>query len=78
MLLIDPPDPNQSTNIPHQALRRIGFSNALFKSRADTGQPVVSMASREPRARRKALGARASSDDRRLNFSPLWHILNCS
>jgi hypothetical protein len=33
-------------------------SKALFKPRADTGQPVMSARGRVPRARRRALGAR--------------------
>ena len=36
---------------------RIGETNALFKPRADTDQPVMSAASRVPRARDKAQGA---------------------
>ncbi|MDH3601005.1 MAG: hypothetical protein OEU26_15390 [Candidatus Tectomicrobia bacterium] len=39
-------------------LWRIGKTNALFKPRADTGPPVMSAASRVPRASTRALGAR--------------------
>ena len=37
---------------------RLGKINALFKPRADTGQPVMSAASRVPHASTRALGAR--------------------
>jgi hypothetical protein len=39
---------------------RIGKTKALFKPRADMGQPVMSAVCRVPRARRKALGVRGA------------------
>jgi hypothetical protein len=47
---------------------RIGISNALFKPRADTGQPVMSTASRVPRTSRKAMGTRRRGCPKRPFF----------
>jgi len=52
---------NRSVNF----LERIGNPNALFKPRADTGQPVMSSVCRVPRTRRKALGAWRRGDSKR-------------
>ncbi len=62
------------------AYGRIGETNALFKPRADTDQPVMSAASRVPRARDKAQAQGAGDGSKRpfiiiINFISIGWLL---
>ena len=68
----------QLTTAP--AVPRIGETNALFKLRADTDQPVMSAASRVPRARDKAQAQGAGDGSKRpfiiiINFISIGWLL---